>query len=487
MREERSIKVNAVLNIIYTLTNIAFPLITYPYVSRILSPDGLGRVNFFSSISSYAEMIAALGLSTYGIRAVAKVRNDKGELSQVISELLCINYICTGVIIIIYVCLCINMRTLNRDIALCIINGIEIIIAPLGIGWLYFGLEQYSYITKRNIFFRCISLMLIFILVKEKTDYVIYGAIIVFSSVGSCFINFFYAIRLKILRTQERLDLIYHIKPLLVLFASALAVSVYINLDTVMLGFICDDREVGLYSMAVKIKTILLQLVNAVSTVLLPRMSYYFSQNKMSEYNKILKKSFDMIFIITIPLSIFFIIESYRCVIILGGNDFGDASVCMKILMVVLIFSGFSNILGNQILIPRGNEDCFMKAVVCGAFADIFLNIFFMPRYGCVGAAIATLCAEIIQMSVQWYYSCKYVPVRLNLLSCIKICISVFVSGLLITYFNLEITHNSILQFTINGILFGMTYIILLIITKEHNTFEIGKEIYERYFFKKNK
>lgn len=143
----RSIKANAILNIIYTVTNLLFPLITYPYVARILSADGIGRVNFFTAASNYAVMFAALGVSTYGVRAVAKVRDNKKELSDTLTELLLINLIATLCVLVVYAVISLFVPQFNRDPALCVVNAATIAATPWGMNWLYSGLEQYGYIV----------------------------------------------------------------------------------------------------------------------------------------------------------------------------------------------------------------------------------------------------------------------------------------------------------------------------------------------------
>lgn len=478
--KKQSISKNVLLNIAYTITNIVFPLITYPYVSRILMTEGLGRVTLFASVSSYAEMVAALGLAAYGIRAVANVRKDQEKLSKLVYELLIINYIGTFIVELIYILLSIKVQVLRRDIVLCVINGIEILLVPMGINWLYSGLERYSYITSRNLLVRFVSLLLILIFVRDETDYLAYAAILSCSSVCSSIINFIYAVKLNIIRKWSCISLKRHMKPMLILFASALAVSVYVTLDTIMLGFLCNDREVGLYNMAVRIKTILLQVINAVSTVLLPRMSFYVSHNMEKEYGRVLNRAFSLVFIITIPAAVFFISESEKCVVILGGNSFADSSLCMKILMPILIISGVSNVFGNQILIPKGKENWFMRAVLCGATADILFNLAYMPLYGCKGAAAATLLAEIVQMGLQFYYSRKVVRICMDWETVIKSAAG-SVTGLIVIFHTGKMINGSIFMDVLyNAVIFGFIYFGVLTILKEKNTIELEKNIFEK-------
>lgn len=428
----KSVKANAALNVIYTLTNMLFPLLTFPYVSRILLADGIGQVSFFSSISNYCIMLAGLGLSTYGVRAVARVRTDKEALAKTVQELLHINFLATLAVTAIYILASIFSVRMHSYIALCLINGMLILTAPLSMNWLYSGLEQYDYITKRTIAFKLLSLVAVFTFVHKKEDTIIYALILALSNIGTYLCNALYARRFVDFGYHVQREYRKHIRPMLTLFASSLAINVYTNLDTVMLGFIRGDHEVGLYTTAVKVKTILLNIINAISVVLLPRLSYYISQHREKEFRAAIRQSISVIAFITLPVTMYFIEEAKDCILVLGGDAYMGAVPCMQILMPILIFSGFSNILGNQILIPQGKDSCFMRAVVAGAVLDLVLNAVLMPKYGCVGAAVATFSAEAIQMSIQLHYGWKEIVENIDGKSIGKVVASTAVSGIVL-------------------------------------------------------
>lgn len=479
-----SIKTNALLNIVYTISNIIFPMITFPYVSRILLADGMGKVSFFTAVANYAVMIAALGISTYGIRATANARKNNYELSKVTLELLLINFIATVIVIVTIIISIPFIQKFQDDKLLLLINCCLIFCSSFSLNWFYSGLEQYSYITKRSIIFKIISLVLVFLFVHTKADYNKYAAITVFSTSISYLINLLYARNFLSFKRIKKIELKKHFKPMLMLFASILAVNIYTNLDTVMLGFISGDREVGLYTMAVKIKWLLLSMVNAISAVLLPRLSYYLSENRIEDFHKILKKSFSVILMISIPLTIFFIFEARDSVVVLGGEDYIGATLCMQIIMPVLLISGFSNITGNQILIPMGKDSCFMKAVVMGAIVDLILNIFLMPKFASVGAAIATLFAECVQMSIQLKFSFKEVSRNFDKISVGKIVISSCIAGIVLellrnmNYFiTLGTIKGAIIRLTVYALAYFGIYWIVLILLNERNCREITGEV----------
>ena len=479
--ENNSIKKNAILNITYNIINIIFPLITFPYVSRVLKVENLGSVTFFSSIANYAIMLASLGISTYGIRAVSRVRDNRNELSQTAYELFFINSATTLFIVALLLLSSVFIDKFSAEPILLLINCVLIFATPFGMNWLLSGLEQYGYITRRSIAVKLISLFMVFLLVKKSDDYCIYAAIVSFSMVGAYTLNFLYSLKIVGLKKIRKPEYKKHLKPMMILFASSLAVSVYINLDTIMLGFFCGDEQVGLYTVAIKVKSMLLIAVNAISTVLLPRLSYYLAHDRWIDFRKILEKSISTIVMISAPLVFFFMIEAEDSVLFLGGAEYLDAALCMKIVMPILFISGISNIAGNQVLIPLGKENCFMKAVVSGAIIDLILNIFLMPRWGCVGAAIATLVAECTQLSIQMFFSKRFVFPAIHWKTIIKTIVSCLCASFAIFLFYGAVNYQSFVNLLIYAIIFFTTYSAVLVLLKEEII--MGYLEYIRYRF----
>ena len=477
--EKNSIKKNVVLNITYNILNIIFPLITFPYVSRVLMVEGLGNVTFFSTMANYAIMLSALGINTYGVRAVSRVRDNKKQLSKVTVELLIINAVASVTVVLLLLISSLYVTKFSSEPILLAINCALIFTSPFGLNFLFYGLEQYRYITKLSILVKTIALILVFLLVKTNDDYCVYAAITAFSTIGAYIFNLLYARKFITFTELKNLEYSPHFNSMMFFFASSLAVSVYISLDTIMLGFISGDEQVGLYAVAVKIKTLLLIVVNAISAVLFPRLSYYIATNRLDDFRNVLKKSFSTILMISIPLTIFFIIESKDSVLFLGGQDYLEASSCMKIIMPILILSGISNITGNQILLPIGKEKCFMKAVIAGAFIDLILNILLMPTWGCIGAAVATLLAECTQLSIQMYYSKVYVIPAIQWKVILHIVFSTFCSSLFLVYIQMKVHYSGLLNILFGSICFFMCYGFILVIMKDDLIFDYLKEFHK--------
>lgn len=479
-----SIKYNALMNIVLTLSNIVFPLITFPYISRVLSPEGVGITNFFFAIGNYSVLIATLGMGTYGIRQISKSRNDKEELSKTMQELIIINLIMSLFVLSILIILTFFIEKFNNELGLVIITCLTVLSSVFSLGWLYSGLEQYDYITKRSLFFKIISLILIFILVKDREDYIVYSSITLFSTLGSNIMNVYHSRKYVSFKLKKNLKFKKHIKPILYLFSSLLAVNVYTNLDTVMLGFVNGDEAVGLYSVASKIKWLLLMLITSGSAVLLPRLSLYVSNKERDKFNKILKDTTSLILMISVPMAIYFIFMAKDSIKLLGGESFLEATFTMQILMPILIISGFSNIMGNQILLPLNKEKYFMYAVTVGAIINLILNVFLIPTYGISGAAIATLVAEFGQMSIQWKFSKDYLRENISINTILNIIFSVTISSIFLYLLLDSLNYSSFINLVISSVLFFCTYIVALFVLREKILIELLKNV-KKSFIKK--
>lgn len=399
-----SVKFNFIMNFIMTASSILFPLITFPYISRVLLSVGNGKVAFASSVITYFTMFASLGIPTYGIRACAKVRDDKEKLSKTVQELLIINSVtmlATGIVFILCV---IFVPKFWAEKELFIINGIGMVLNVFAINWLYNALEQYAYITICNLAVKIVSLALMFVLVRNPEDYVIYGAITMFASCASYVFNFVYARKFVSFKRQESYELLIHMKPIFIFFATSAAINVYTNLDVVMLGFMKGDRDVGYYNAAIKVKTILVTLITSLGTVLLPRLSYYVKKGEDEAFYRMIGKAVSFVVLAGTPLTVYFGMFAKESILFLAGEDFLGAVAPMAILMPTLLLIGLSNITGIQILTPRNREKQVLYSILCGAGIDFLLNLVLIPRYSSSGAAFATVAAEFAVLAIQCIY-----------------------------------------------------------------------------------
>ena len=317
--KQKSIKLNFVMNMVLTMSSFLFPLITFPYISRILLPEGTGKVSLASSLISYFSMFAQLGIPTYGIRACAKVRDDRQELTRVAQELLIINLVMSAISYVALFAAIAWVPRLQREKPLYVIISLTILLTSIGMEWLYKALEQYTYITIRSVAFKLVALAAMFLLIHKQSDYIIYGAISIFASSASSLLNFINVRKYIDIKPVGGYQFKRHFKAIGTFFAMACATTIYTNLDTVMLGFMKTDVDVGYYNAAIKIKTILVSIVTSLGEVLLPRSSYYVENGMVSEYQRITKKSLSFVFLLATPLMLYFMLFAKEGIYFLSG------------------------------------------------------------------------------------------------------------------------------------------------------------------------
>ena len=392
------------------MSSFIFPLISYPYVSRILGPAGTGKVAAATSWVSYFNMFAQLGIPTYGIRACAEVRDDKEKLSRTVQELLTINLI-MGAISYAALFVLININSsMGQEKPLYIIMSAMILFNAIGMDYLFQGLEQYSYITKRSVLFKLIALVAMFLLIRTKDDYVIYGGLTIFASSASNVMNFFYARKYISFKKTGKLNLRRHLKAVSIFFAMACATTVYTNLDVVMLDYLKTDEDVGYYNAAVKIKSVLVSIVTSLGSVLLPRASYYVEKGMKAEYRRITAKAINFVWLFAAPLFIYFTLFAREGVLFLSGSAYEGSVAPMQIIMPTLLLIGLSNITGMEVLVPQGGEKIVLYSEIAGAVVDFTLNMLLIPKMASSGAAIGTVTAEAVVLIVQ--YACVRNQVR---------------------------------------------------------------------------
>ena len=394
MSHKKSLKLNFIMNAMLTMSSFIFPLISFPYVSRILGPDGTGKVDFATSLIAYFLMFAQLGIPTYGVRACAKVRDDKHLLTKTTHELLIINLVMSVISYAVLFLALTFVPRLREDRVLYILVSLTIIFNTIGMEWLYKALEQYTYITVRSILFKFVSLAAMFMLVREKDDYVIYGGITILASSASYLMNFLHARRYIDLRPMKGYDFRPHLKAVMVFFAMACATTVYTNLDKVMLGVMATNTDVGYYGAAARIKSILVSIVTSLGTVLLPRASYYVQNGQMDAFRKISQKALNFVVVAATPMMLYFILFARQGILLLSGEDYLGAVVPMQMIMPTLLFIGLTNILGIQILVPTGREKVVLCSVIVGAAVDLVCNLLLIPRFVALGAALSNMLAE---------------------------------------------------------------------------------------------
>jgi O-antigen/teichoic acid export membrane protein len=401
MKKEKSVKFNLIMNMILTTSAFIFPLITYPYITRVLQPEGIGRISFANSVVNYFSMFAMLGIPTYGIRACAQVRDDRDALSRTAQEIWLINMATT---ILAYIALTVSLAVVPRlhgERTLMMVCSASLFLNLIAMEWVFKALECYSYITMRSLAFKVLAMLLMFLLVHRPEDYIRYAGITVIANTGYGVLNVLYLRRHISFCRFEHYEIRKHLKPIAIFFAMSVAITIYSNLDITMLGFIRDDAEVGYYDVAIKIKVILVNIVTSLGTVLLPRTSYYVEQKRMKEFWAVSAKAMEFVVMLSIPLIVGFHIMAEPSIRLLSGTAYAASVTPMRVIMPTLLLIGVSNVLGVQMLVPLGKESWVLYSEIAGAVVDVILNAVFIPQFGAAGAAFGTVMAELTVTGVQ--------------------------------------------------------------------------------------
>ena len=420
----KSIRKNYLLNLVNSGTQFLFPLISFPYVSRIMLADGIGQVNFYSSIIQYVILAFGLGIPLYGVREIARVRSDRAALQQTTVELLSLHALLTLLGYLVVGGLCLFVGRIQENIPLFLIVSMNLFFTTIGCEWFYQGTEDFGYITVRGIIVKTVSLIFLFAFVHSKTQLLLYGLYTVVGSIGGNVFNFLRLRKYVHLREVPwtSLSLFRHLKPSLSVFLFNIVTSVYLQLSTVLLGFIRDDAQVGYYTVGMKLVRIVMMVSSAFGVVMLPRLSNLVAEKRMDEFRALSPRAFEFMFCLTLPMAVGLIFVSPYLIPLMCGPGYEPAIPVLAITASVIFAIGLSNVLGMQIFYPLGKIGLVNLCTGIGAGVSLILNLLLIPKMGAAGSALATLAAEmavtlsmlllgrnIIPFKIQWSWLADYV------------------------------------------------------------------------------
>lgn len=410
-RKNSNVAINGLFFAGYRVLNILFPLITSVYVARVLLPSGTGRVAYAQNVVTYFTLLASLGLPTYGTREIARTLSSEEKYNETFFELISINTISTTICAVAYYTLCFTIPSFRNDLQLYLVAGLAIVLNYFNIDWLYQGREEYKYIAIRGFLIKALSVALLFLVVSEQSDYVAYAGIYCLVLGGNNFVNCI-GLKRRVHFTKRKLNLKRHLKPIIILFATTVAIELYTMLDTTMLGIMCSDQVVGYYSYAMKTTKIIITVLTAATTVLLPRLSstYHISRER---YKSLANKGIAFLVSVSIPISTYMYFNAYDIVVFLYGNHYENAVETLKILALLIPFISFSTYLGAQILCSANCERDMLVAVSIGAITNILMNAILIPRFYQNGAAIASVASEFIVMLCDAYFVKRIIELRI--------------------------------------------------------------------------
>lgn len=459
-----SLKYNAIINILSKVMSIIFSVITIPYVTRTLNVGNYGMVSLSQNIIAFFTLFAGLGISTYATRTGAKIRDDKIKIKQFACEIFSINLLSTlasmiGLAICIFI-----FPDLHPLISLLTVMSMGIMMGTIGCDWVNNVYEDFTSLTIRTFFVQIVSLVLLFLLVKNPDDQLIYASIGVFASGFASLINAIYIRRyVKISLVRCSWSLIkHHVKPILIFFFTQVACMIYVSSDAVMLGFMQSNEEVAYYNIATKVYTIINTMIYAVIMVLLPRLSNTIHTKKdLCQNHDKINQIFNVMLLLTIPCMALVFSLSESIVLFLGGIAYEQSVLPLKLLSFASLFSVFAGLYSACILLPLGNERISFYCTVLAAIVNLIANLIFIPIGGASAAAATTVLAEAVGFVGYWIYSRRLIRIHISWNVFIIVVIGYVLTEAICRFLQLLILH-PFLHCVVSGIAVIFIYSLLL-------------------------
>ena len=437
----KSVAKNSIFNVVYRLINMLFPLVTSVYVSHILMASGVGKVSYAQNIAQYFIFLAPLGIVNYGIREIAKIRLDKKGTNKLFSELFSLNFISTFCCFLFYYIMVLKSGWYDDERLLYLVTGLPIIFNVINVDWYYQGQEDYGYIAIRNICIKLLALVSMLCFVHTTDDYIIYALIYSFGIIGNYLFNAFNLIRKGVRLTLKNLEIKKHLKPVFILLSSNVAIEIYVLLNTTMLGYYCSDAVVGYYTNSMKLVKIVVGLITAIGSVLLPRLSFYRNQGLIKECGDLISKVFMVMFFFALPCGIGIFLLADYIVPLMFGASFIPAIQTTKIATIIIYVLGFSNLFGTQVLLTFGQEKKLLLCTCIAAVLNLLMNLFLIPLYQHNGAVISSVICETLVAMMTFLFAKKFIAVHVEFSFILKtICATVVMGSCVyaVRFFNVE-------------------------------------------------
>lgn len=470
----KKLSINSIFNVVYNLANVIFPLVIMSYASRILRDDGIGVVAYGQNIASYFVVFATLGLPMYGVREIAKSTKNTILLNRLFTELFSINFISSLVASVLYIIL-IFSTSLKNDFLLYLCCGVQIFMNFFNIDWLYQGLEEYIYISCRSIVIKVISLICIFLFVKNRQDYIIFAFISSFAICANYLFNIFHARRFVEFEFDD-INIKKHIYPILILGLTILLSSIYSKADITMMGFLSNNSSIGLYNNAHKIVDAVIVVCTSISATFLPQLSIAFVHDKIKFY-KLIETGISWQSFFAFPLMVGCFVLSPIFVPIIFGSYFIESSLTVQIFAPLIVIKSFCNLLCYQLVIATGNEKKRIPAYLCAAFVNVVLNAILIPLFHQNGAAFASVTSELIVNGILLIVLYRKLRFKIPLRSVVMGFVSSIVMGvamfIFIKFTNITGLFELILAFVIGS----FTYIGLNIVFKNEIVINLLKKV----------
>lgn len=454
----KKLKENFIFDAVYQLLIMVIPLITTPYVARVIGVKGVGIYSYTYSIVNYFMMFALLGMNHYGNREISKTKDDKEMMNKTFSSIYALQLIVTSITMLCYLGYIFIFA--KEYFIIQLIQSIYVLSVAFDINWFFCGLQEFKLAVTRSAIIKLLTLFSILLFVKNKNDLIIYISILALSTFFNQLILWpFIRGRVKFTKVSRN-EIKRHIKPTLILFIPVIATSIYKVMDKIMIGSIINVNQVGYYENCEKLLNVVLTFVSVLGTVTLPEMAYLYKKGEHKKFYKIFNLSIRYLQFFCIPAIFGLIIISKSLIGIYLGNEFMPATNILRILCLSLFFTPVANIVRMQLLIPRGRDKEYIISIVVGAILNLFLNFLLIPRLYAVGAAIATVVAEMTVFCFHCYYVRKEIDLKKMFLDSLGFFIKGIIMFALLIIINYFI-RNNILSMIISVLMGMIVYSIL--------------------------
>lgn len=395
-------------NILYsgflTTSLYIFQFITYPYVARVLGVTNIGICNFVQSIVQYFSLFCMLGISTLGVREIAKCNSNKEKLDNTFSQLFTLHLSLTIIVLVVYVIIIETVPQLIPYKKLLYVGALQLFFGAFAVEWLFRGLEEFRYITIRTLLVRIAYVISIFLFVRSNEDFVIYFIVSSGMIIANGIINWSYGIRFVRLSFQPFLAIVQHIKPLIFLGSQLILTSLYTTFNSIYLGMTCGDTQVGYYTTATKIENIILALYSSATLVLMPRISALLEFNNEVGVKRMIQQSLDLLFAFVFPCIFFAEFYAEELIYLIAGAGYEGAIFPMRIVMPLILVIGLEQVLIVQLLMPsRADKQVFINSIL-GASCSILLNLLIVSSLQSIGSSIVWFISESVVMLTALYF-----------------------------------------------------------------------------------
>lgn len=435
MKRKSNVVINMILNTLKGFAGVVVPLIIFPYITRVLGVENIGKYNFAYSFVSYFILLAGLGIGTYAIREGAGLRNNHKRFEKFINEVFSINLIVmifafTSLYII---SLCIPQLAQYRLII--VILGVQVFFRPFSTDWIFSVFEDYTYITVVTIIWNVILLCGVFIFVRDGNDLVKYTIIVTVASIGQ--VIMFYVHSGHYFRPHFKWNMMIgkHMKPITTLFAFSIAVTIYVSSDVMILGILCGDKTVGLYTVSSKIYSVAKILLSSMLTVSIPKLSCFFEEGQKKQFNKMADKLYKVLITLVFPCVAGVIILKEQIIFLIAGREYLEADTSLELLAIAIFFALAAGYWSQCILIPVKKEGYVLGITILSAVINIILNLILIPSGRENAAAFTTVISELVAFIGCWKEGKKYVEVgryREIIIKALMGCIAIVMVAVLI-------------------------------------------------------